>query len=210
MEFIPSNEQYQLHRHNNHHHSKEHNVHIKLSDSYLSTMDHLNAVEGHLVAGMAWRPGYPQNHVLVSPICFLSTKSQTQCEMCVSLPHALHSLEESNNRIFIFSAPCVSSTYSPDRRELTMDVDATNISIDRTYVTFTTVLEQPTVFAVDVATDPPSFQGVPSPFEYPLLSLRCCLYIACPSDKDKYLPSTDIMTYVGLSLRTVDQVKPCN
>ena len=206
MEFIPSNDQYQLHRHNHRHHSKEHNIHIRLSDSYLSSMEHRGAVEGHLVAGMSWRPGYPQNHVLISPVCFLSTKSQVHCELCVSLPHALYSLEDSNNRISIFSATCVSSTYSPDRRELTLDEDATNITVDRTYVTFTTTLRQPTVFAVGVATESPSFHGALSPFDFPLLSLRCCLYIAYPSDKDKYLMSTDIMTYVGLNLRTVNQV----
>ena len=207
MEFIPSNDQYQLHRHNHRHYSKEHNIHIRLSDSYLSSMEHRDVVEGHLVAGMSWRPGYPQYHVLISPVCFLSSKGQVNCELCVSLPHALYTLEDSNNRISIFSAPCVSSAYSPDRRELTLDGDATNISIDRTYVTFTITLRQPTVFAVGVATESPSFHGTLSPFDYPLLSLRCCLYIAYPSDKDKYLMSTDIKTYVGLNLRTVDQVK---
>ena len=204
MEFIPTNEVFQLSRGRTHHHSKEHNVHIKLTDPYLEKLDRHDLVVGHLAAGMSWRPGYPQNYILVSPVCFISNTNQQLYEIRVSLPHALNFPEDVMNRITILSAPCISSTYSPDRRELTKLSGNIDPAIERSYITFTTIIKQPTVFAVGVSMARFQDDTIPYP------TLKCCLYIACPADKDKYLLSVDIETYVGLDLKTVDQVRVDN
>ncbi len=41
---------------------------------------------------------------------------------------------------------------------------------------------------------------------FPIVPLRCCLYVACPSDLDQYLTNTDIWVYVGMGLKTVETV----
>ena len=208
MEFIPTTEAFKLHSDSPRFVSKEHDIHLRLTDRNWMAPDQRHVVDGRLAAGMCWRHTYPQNCVIVSPVCFVSFRGQRLYEVKLSLPHALAYPEEGSKRINIFSSPCVSSNsplYSPGGMELTR-VSTADIVADPLYVSFTTIVKNPTVFVVGVSMAPPTIRGIPPPISYPLLPLRCCLYVACPADRDQYLPSVDIEVYVGLSLKTVDQV----
>ena len=92
---------------------------------------------------------------------------------------------------------------SPSGREFCR-VQTSDLTVDPHSVTFSTSLKFPTLFAVGVASAP---QAPKSAIPYPLLPLRCCLYVARPSDRDQYLTNTDIWVYIAMSLKTVEMVR---
>lgn len=92
---------------------------------------------------------------------------------------------------------------SPSAREFCR-VQTSDLTVEPHCVTFSTSLKFPTLFAVGVASAP---QAPKSAIPYPLLPLRCCLYVARPSDRDQYLTNTDIWVYIAMSLKTVEMVR---
>lgn len=96
---------------------------------------------------------------------------------------------------------------SPGTREFRHLSSLTSFTLEATHATFTTSVSHPTLFAVGLLVSPSTFNGNVSPTMLPIVPLRCCLYVACPSDLDQYLTNTDIWVYVGMGLKTVETVR---
>lgn len=193
------------------HTCKEHDIRIRVKDHYWKT-DSSEVLECLIAASLHWSHAFPPGFVFVSPICFVSCKSQRVCEVRLTIPHSLHGpSEDLDRRLAVFSCATISQAVgpqlpspSPSARSF-QRVATGGLSLEPTHVVFETCMKYPTLFAVGVATAPVN-RGKVANIQYPVPPLRCCLYVACPADRDKYLSTTDIDVYIAMSTKTVDQV----
>ena len=193
------------------HQCKEHDIRIRVKEQYWRK-DSSEVLECCIAAGLHWNHAFPPGYVFVSPICFVSCKAQRACEAKLTLPHALQGPpEDVEHRIAIFSSATIPqevgsqlSSPSPSTRSFQRAV-TTSLSLEPTQVVFETNIKYPVLFAVGVAIAP-IVKGRVTNALYPFSPLRCCLYVACPADRDKYLSTTDIEVYVAMGVKTVDRV----
>ena len=133
----------------------------------------------------------------LSPSLSLSLSLSLFLSLSPSLPLSL-SLSPSR-RIIVFFTNTVSIeaiVSSPSHREFRR-LATSDLLVEMHSVSFTTSIRYPSLFVVAMAPPPPS---------YPLLPLRCCMYVASPSDRDQYITNTDILVYVAMNLKTVEMV----
>ena len=104
-----------------------------------------------------------------------------------------------SRRIIVFFTNTVSIeaiVSSPSHREFRR-LATSDLLVEMHSVSFTTSIRYPSLFVVAMTPPPPS---------HPLPPLRCCMYVACPSDRDQYITNTDILVYVAMNLKTVEMV----
>jgi ankyrin repeat protein len=189
--------------------SKEHDMRFSINDKYW-LLDQSEMLEFKLAASLSWSDSYPSGFIFVSPICFLSCRSKRTCEVTLTLPHSLHfPSEKHHKRIIIFFTNTINletGVTSPSCRDF-QRLAVSDLKINSDYVTFTTSIRYPSLFVVGVASPPQTSKGTLSMIQYPVLPMRCCLYVACPSEREEYVTNTEISLYVGMSLKTVDAVR---
>ena len=155
---------------------------------------------------------YPDNYVIVSPICFISCKSQDR-EVVIrfKLPHAASvQAPEYRNKVCILSTMSTSSSrknpntplFTPTDRKLTpLDISKLELEFDVGAVNFKLKLLHPALFAVAIIRGP---IGVPWSIPIPL---RCSLYVLYKvHDGTGSLGRIMVYAYVALRLKTVDTV----
>ena len=151
---------------------------------------------------------YPDKFVIVSPICFISCKSNDR-EMTIrlKLPHAA-SLQtpEYKNKVCILSTMSTSKSRNPntplftptDRKLQPLDAISLSLEFDVGEVDFKLNLLHPALFAVAITHAPE--RPVPVP-------LRCKLYVLYKvHDGTGSLGRIFIFAYVALKLKTVETV----
>ena len=155
---------------------------------------------------------YPDNYIIVSPICFISCKSQDR-EVVIRfrLPHAASvQAPEYRNKVCILSTMSTSSSrknpntplFTPTDRKLTpLDVGSLELEFDIGAVIFKLKLLHPALFAVAIIRGPIRvLRSIPIP-------LRCSLYVLYKvHDGTGSLGQIMVYAYVALKLKTVDTV----
>ena len=153
---------------------------------------------------------YPENYIIVSPICFISCKSEDkEVTVKMRLPHAASiKAPEYERKICILSTMSTVRSKNPntplstptDRKLHSIDVIDQELGIGEVH--FKLKLLHPALFAVAVANTPTS--EVPRPIPIPLRSALYVLYKVY--DGTSSLTRVYIHAYVALRLKTVDTV----
>ena len=155
---------------------------------------------------------YPDNYVIVSPICFISCKLEDrEVGIRLRLPHAASvQAPEYRSKVCILSTMSTSSSrknpntplFTPTDRKLTpLDVSSLDLEFDIGAVNFKLKLLHPALFAVAI------IRGsiyVPRSIPVPL---RCSLYVLYKVHSGTgSLGRIMVYAYVSLRLKTVDTV----
>ena len=135
------------------------------------------------------------NDCLILLLSFYTCTYTYTSNLSLSLPLSLF------RRIIVFSTTTVNIEAiisSPSHREFRR-LATSDLVVEMHNVSFTTSIRYPSLFVVGMALSP-------SNPPHPLLPMRCCLYVACPSDKEQYLTNVDILVFVAMNLKTVEMV----
>lgn len=180
--------------------SEAHGLKLRVSENHW-LQDREGTLEVCLCASMHFNHSYPPGYSIVSPICFVSCKTERPCEIRLTLPHALAPLTsaEDRARVTLLSTTTVAShlhphspLFSPSERTLApLPGEAT--VVDAQSLQFKTTLVHPSLFAVGV-------RAVPGR----LLPLRCSLFVTYPYlEPEAKVPGFDMEAYIGMTLPTV-------
>lgn len=210
LHFIPPLESDTLTKESSQLFSEYHHIYLRIPAEHWETAKD-QKVEVQACATMGLNQ-YPDNYVIVSPICFISCKSKDrEVTIRLKLPHAasVQALEY-KSKVCIVSTMSTSSSrknpntplFTPTDRKLTpLDVSSLDLEFDVGAVNFKLKLLHPALFAVAVIRGP---IGVPR--SIPIL-LRCKLYVLYKNhDGTGSLGRIMVYTYVALRLQTVDTV----
>ena len=208
LHFVPPLESDTLTQDKNQLFSDYHHIFLRIPREHWETAKD-NKVEVRACATMGLNQ-YPDNYVIVSPICFISCKSQDR-EVVIrfKLPHAASvQAPEYRNKVCILSTMSTSSSrknpntplFTPTDRKLT-PLDVSSLEFDVGAVNFKLKLLHPALFAVAIIRGP---IGVPRSIPIPL---RCSLYVLYKvHDGTGSLGRIMVYAYVALKLKTVDTV----
>ena len=186
--------------------SLEHDLKLSVSKSYWRENKLKQPqLDVCLTAAMHFNRSFPPGFVIVSPICFVSLKSQHHPSITFTVPHALRSSEKERNRICILFMHTVDPNLSidspiglPTERTLSCLRDDVIKEIGPNFVSFGTQLVCPTLFAVGMRTD----EKIPAP-----LALKCSLFVTYPIlDGNTTISAFEVVVYIGMSLKTVETV----
>ena len=152
-----------------------------------------------IAASMHLNIGCPPDVAVVSPICFISCRSQQPCRATIQIPHAI-SLSGSKKDLFIltthYSKPSLVS--SPVERYFEI-VKVDSLDVGKRNVTFKTTITEPSLYAIGIRYGGGMAGGVAGPHVHvPLECVLCCL--CAKYDNQTLLP---VKIYVGLNLPTV-------
>ena len=181
---------------------ESHELKLRVSKDYWGVKNKEESVDVCLCAAMHLNRSFPQGYTIVSPVCFVSLKSQRPCEINLSIPHAIANAEAEKDKICILSTVTVnpnlqpeSPLFSPSERTL-IQLQGIELQAETRSIKFRTSLAHPSLFVVAVR------DGVSR-----LLPLRCSLFVAYPElDRNSSVSAFDIETYIGMNLKTVTTV----
>ena len=207
LHFIPPNECKLLTKENNQLYSESHNIFLRIPGDHWKTAKDPE-VEVRISATMGLNQ-YPDNFVIISPICFISCKSKDHAvTVRLKLPHAASiKMGKYRKKVCILStmSTVVSKNpttplFAPTDRKL-HPIDVTSLEFDVGEVDCKLKLLHPALFAVAIACSPGTMQSsVPIP-------LWCQLYVLFKvHDGTESLGRAYVHAYVALSLKTVETV----
>ena len=175
-----------------------HDLKLRLSMNYWDKNKE-ERVEVYLCAAMHPNCPIPDRCTIVSPVCFVSLKSKSSCEVEITLPHAIANIEADKEKVCILSTPTIdpnlkpdSPLYSPTERTL-VHLDRIDLQAKNHSVKFRTSMVYPSLFVVAVKDKLPN--------------LQCSLFVTYPKfDPSSNVTGFDVEAYIGMSLKTVTTV----
>ena len=210
LHFIPPLESDTLTKENNQLFSDFHYIFLRIPGEHWETAKD-QKIEVRACATMGLNQ-YPDNYVIVSPICFISCKSEDrEVTIRLKLPHAASvQAPEYRSKVCILSTMSTSSSrknpntplFTPtDRKLMPLNTTSLDLEFDVGAVNFKLKLLHPALFAVAIIRGP---IGVPRSIPIPL---RCKLYVLYKvHDGTGSLGRIMVYAYVALRLQTVDTV----
>ena len=182
----------------------EHDLKVRISTAFWENRKPEEKLEVCVAAAMHFNRLLPKGYTIVSPVCFVSCKTSKPCEVRLTLPHAtLCQFDEDHKKVAILATSAYDLKWSPDSPLFSpgehplVPLVGVDLQTDRQCVKFTTTLVCPSLYAVAVK------DNFPCP-----LPLRCSLFVTYPelSGESSTITAFDIMTYVGMTLKTVTTV----
>ena len=152
-----------------------------------------------LCAALHLNCSFSEGYTIVSPVCFVSLKSQRPCEVKITLPHAIANVETEKEKICILSMTTIdpnlksdSPLSSPTERTL-VHLQGIEPQAEKRSIKFRTSLACPSLFVVAMRDRPPD--------------LRCSLFVIYPElDPGSSVTGFDVEAYIGMNLKTVTTV----
>ncbi len=176
----------------------------------------LQVMEVCIAATMHYYIPFPQGYTIVSPICFVSCKSERSCLISLSLPHAIDTKIDKKclNILSFHTYDLVNSSSggswgggspapidSPMERQL-CPINVNKLLVEGDVISFETCIINPSLFAIGIRSD--AVDTVPRPL---LLPLRCILFCVWQDlSQCATIGTVPVTMYVGLKLPTVTEV----
>ena len=214
-----------------HHNTSKHRLKNKTSkpppsssstSSSISSTASEESISICIAAAMHLNIAFPPDVMVVSPICFLSCRSQRPCQATLKLPHAAVASSRRDQDFATFcvltyvtfdvsgfyASPGVESPSPVERRlEVAGKEVVKSLDVGSKEVTFKTTLTNPSLYAVGIRRGGGGgggggLEGVPRPPA--LMPLRCVLYCMYEKyEKQLTISTIPVKMYVGLNLPTV-------
>lgn len=184
--------------------SSEHDLKVRVSAKFWDRRQPNEKLDVCIAAAVHFNRMLPQGHTIVSPVCFVSCKTDEACEIRLTLPHAtLCQFDEDFKKIVVLSTAAYDHKWSPDSPLFSpgehplVPLHGIDLKTEPQHVKFTTTLICPSLYAIAVK------ENFPCP-----LPLRCSLFVTYPvlNNESATVTAFDIMAYVGMALKSVTTV----